>query len=385
MLDIAKLPEDLWRQCGNLAQSSRVVASELGLYGADHMVLAYGPVAQRNQFQSLLYSQREEFNVSLLPIHDLGLCDKIPWPGQVLCHFHWIHDRTREASTQAEADEAVVFWEQLLRRIKQNGHKIIWTVHNVMPHESVWFEQDKIIHQMLADAADSLHVMASDSALLTKPYYTLDESKVFVVQHPTYVGAQPDEVTRTEARDRLLIEPDEFVFLSFGAIMEYKGYGRLMAAYDEVRRISQQKLRLIIAGLPSDSDVVERINAWGKDRPDVLLDMTPVPNTRLQTYFRASDLAVCPYLRTMNSGAAMMAVTFDLPVLGPRSGGFRDIEAMGCGVTFENTNVAALADAMRQAAEGAGPSSNDIARGKDRLAPATISRQFFEQVKNVAS
>lgn len=385
MLNIVKTPEGLWQECARLAKQPGVIASELHAEPNDHFVLAYGPVAQRNQFQALLYSAQDQFNVSIVPIHDLGLCGEIPWPGKVICHFHWIHDKTKNAKTEAEADEAVVYWENLLRRIKENGHKIVWTVHNVMPHETVWVEQDKKIHQMMADAADALHVMASDSATLTAPYYTLDERKMFVVPHPTYEGAQPDEISRAEARTQLQIGEEEFVFLSFGAIMEYKGYDRLMAAYDQLRGKTAKKTRLIIAGLPSDKALVEQIAAWGAGKPDVILDMTPVPHDKLQVYFRSADISVCPYRRTMNSGAAMMAVTFDLPVLGPNSGGFLDIETSGCGITFDNASDDALYEKMLSLVSSRLMSTAELVKAKQELLPLAVSDSFFSNIKQVVN
>lgn len=385
MLNIVKTPEGLWQECARLAKQPNVIDSELHAEANDHFVLAYGPVAQRNQFQALLYSAQDQFNVSVVPIHDLGLCGEIPWPGKVICHFHWIHDKTKNAKTEAEADEAVVYWGNLLRRIKENGHKIVWTVHNVLPHETVWVEQDKKIHQMMADAADGLHVMASDSAALTAPYYTVDERKMFVVPHPTYEGAQPDEISRAEARTQLQVSQEEYVFLSFGAIMEYKGYDRLMAAYDQLRGKTAKKTRMIIAGLPSDKALVAQITAWGEGKPDVILDMTPVPHEKLQVYFRSADIAVCPYRRTMNSGAAMMAVTFDLPVLGPNSGGFLDIEASGCGVTFDNTSDAALYEKMRFLADNRIIWLEELAKAKQGLVPSAVSTSFFNHINRVVT
>lgn len=384
MLDIVKTPEGLWQEFAKLAKTPSVIASELHAEQNDHFVLAYGPVAQRNPFQALLYSAQDQFNVSIVPIHDLGLCGEIPWPGKVICHFHWIHDKTKHAKTEAEADDAVIYWENLLRGIKENGHKILWTVHNVMPHETVWVEQDKKIHQMMANAADALHVMASDSATLTAPYYTLDERKMFMVPHPTYDGAQPDEISRVEARTQLQISEEEFVFLSFGAIMEYKGYDRLMAAYDRLCANTTKKVRLIIAGLPSDKRLVQQITAWGVKKTDVILDMTSVPNHKLQVYFRSADVAVCPYHRTLNSGAAMMAVTFNLPVIGPKTGGFQDLWNKGCTLGYEINSTQELFDAMKKAqTTGVLEQKNNIKKHRPELSPNNVSHYFFKYLKNV--
>ena len=45
----------------------------------------------------------------------------------------------------------------------------------------------------------------------------------------------------------------------------------------------------------------------------------------LQKYFRASDLAVFPYKDILNSGSAMMALSFDVPVLVPGIGSMPEL------------------------------------------------------------
>jgi glycosyltransferase involved in cell wall biosynthesis len=385
MRDVIDCPEKLWRACANISASLKVTSIQVHVDPNDHFVLAYGPVAKRNQFQTLLYSARDKFNVAMLPVNKLDLCGEIPWPCKLVVHFHWLHGKTSKADTVDEADQAVVYWSRLIRRIKENGHKIVWTVHNAMPHETVWVEQDCQIHQMMADAADALHIMASDSVRLTEKYYRLDERKIFVVPHPTYEGAQPDETSREDARRQLQIDEKEFVFLSFGAIMEYKGYHRLMSAFDQLRGRTARKTRLIIAGLPSHKPLVEKIADWGEDKPDVLLDMTAVPHEKLQLYFRLADFAVCPYYRTMNSGAAMMAISFDLPVLGPNCGSFLDLEKSGCGITFDNTNDAALVEKMRFLIDHKVIAAEKLVKAKQILRPSVVSELFFNEIRRVVT
>ena len=381
MLNVIDQPELLWQECSRIARDPKVISSELFNREDDHFVLVYGPVAQRNPFQSLLYSAKDKFNVSLLPIHDLALVGDIPWPSKVICHLHWIHGRTGQAKNEAEADASVIYWSNIIKRIKVNGYKLVWTVHNVMPHESVWFEHDREIHQMMADAADALHIMASDSVKLTQQHYTLSQNKVFVVPHSTYEGAQRDDITRALARSELGIAEEEFVFISFGAILEYKGYHELMSAYDKLCDELEKKTRLIIAGLPSDKQLVEKITSWAKGKPEVILALTAVPSDKLQLYFRSADVAVCPYRRTMNSGAAMMALTFQIPVIAPNVGGFADLvkEKCVCGYSFGDSIE--LLNTMRESVIGdILPSHEHLILKCNELSPAKISELFFSNL-----
>jgi beta-1,4-mannosyltransferase len=384
MINIIDSPEKLWQECSQLSKTPSIIFSELYDENNSHFVLAYGPVAQRNQYQELLYSAKNKFNVSILPIRDFQLFGEIPWPGKVICHFHWIHGVTSQAKSVSQAEASVLFWEKLLNQIKKNGHKIVWTVHNVLPHDSIWPEYDIKIHQMMSDAADGLHVMAKDSVEQTKPYYKLHENKLFLVPHSTYQGAQIDEISPEAARKQLEFDQDDFVFLSFGAIMEYKGFDYLMAAYDKVRNNSLKKTRLIIAGLPTDKSLVSLILAWGEGKPDVTLDLTPVANDKLQVYFRSANIAVCPYRRTMNSGAAMMAMTFDLPVIGPNIGGFADLINDGCAYGYKINDQKALISVMETVlSNGVDLKKQNIKLRQSFLSPQKISTEFFNKIYNL--
>lgn len=379
MLNIVTSPETLWQECSQLLKKKSLIASELQGKPYEHVVFSYGPVAQRNQFQALLYSAHNQFNISMLPIHDLGLFAHIPWPSEVLCHFHWLHGKTSQAKSEAEADASVDYWESLLRGIKANGNKIMWTIHNVLPHETIWIEQAKRIRQILADEADILHIMASDSVKLVDPYFTLDDRKLILVPHPSYDGAQPNDISQSDARAKLKIREEETVLLTFGAIMEYKGYDLLMDAYDKLRIGATRSLRLIIAGLPSDKNLVQQIIDWGKDKTDVILNMNSVPQDELQIYFQAANIAVCPYRQSLNSGAAMLAFTFNLPVIAPNNGGFADLSKAGCSLTYDPLDPEGLYHILQRAIQkGVQDNKENIMKVRHQYSPEIISKYFFE-------
>jgi glycosyltransferase involved in cell wall biosynthesis len=235
----------------------------------------------------------------------------------------------------------------------------------------------------MADAADALHCMARETPNLTASCYFLDETKMFLLPHPTYEGCQPDEISRAQARTLLNIDEKEFVFLSFGAIMEYKGYERLTAAYDLLVKMGKRNTRLVIAGFPSDKLLVQKLMVWGADRPDVILKLELVPNNDIQIYFRSADTAVFPYRRTLNSGAAMMAITFDLPVLGPNTGCFLDIETMGCGTTFDKDSEISLFAKMYKAIDQQVCTKIVLADAKKLCSPFTVSSSFFESINKL--
>lgn len=372
--------ESLWIECERLASDVALQSSLIDpAASTPQVVLAYAPVARRNQYQAMLYSQARCHGFHLLPLARMELLGRLPWAGPVVCHFHWLQAATAQAADDAAADQAVAQFEALLGQIRRDGHRIVWTVHNVMPHESRWPDHDRQIHQLMADAADVVHVMTAQSLTLCAPHYRWDAAKELLVQHPSYAGAHADWLTRPQARAQWRIPEDDFVVLSFGAVMAYKGHGALMTAFDAAQRqLPQRRLRLIVAGAPADEDVAASLRRWAMDRPNVTLELRTIGSDEIQYFFRAADVAVCPYERTLNSGAALMAASFGLPVIGPRVGGFVDNVGEQAGLLYEPGTETGLTAALVSAAgSDLGPRCKAALQLAHSLSPAQVSDAFF--------
>lgn len=376
--------EALWVACHRLQQDPRWVA---GLLQDEDpatrpMLLAYGPVARRNQFQAMLYARAAEHAFGVLPLQHLELFERIPSVTPVLCHLHWVHELTARAADRAAADAGVAQWRRLLGQLKAQGHRIAWTVHNVLPHESHWPEHDIEVHRMVAEAADIVHVMTHASRELCAPYYAWPAARELYVPHPSYEGAQTDWIDRPQARATLGIAPDEFVFLSFGAVLPYKGHARVMRVFDQLAAGAGRPVRWLVAGQASHAGLLRELRTWAATRPNVTLDIRPVPNEDLQEHFRAADVALCPYERTLNSGAALMAASFGVPIIGPRTGGFVDNLGEDCALLFDPGSDEALLTVMRDAL--AQPLAAKAAAGRElsrRLAAGEVSRRFFTALR----
>ena len=105
--------------------------------------------------------------------------------------------------------------------------------------------------------------------------------------------------------------PDELVYLVLGAIQPYKGILELLDAWDALPEDGVPR-RLVIAGAPSGEASVETVLERATLHPSVLLFDERIESDRMQIFLRAADVAVLPYLRTLNSGAQLLALTFGI-------------------------------------------------------------------------
>ena len=63
---------------------------------------------------------------------------------------------------------------------------------------------------------------------------------------------------------------------------------------------------------------------------------------------RACDACVLPYRQVTTSGAAILALSFGVPVVAPRMGCFVDLIGNDRGVLFDPDHPAALAEALQR-------------------------------------
>jgi hypothetical protein len=109
-------------------------------------------------------------------------------------------------------------------------------------------------------------------------------------------------MARDEARQWLGIPADAHVYLQFGMIRGYKGLGTLLDAWQEV-----------------------------------------------QVYLAAADCMVLTHARGLNSGVAVLGMTFGNLVVGPRLGCMEWVLGQGCNRLYAPSDMEALVAAMEEA------------------------------------
>jgi glycosyltransferase involved in cell wall biosynthesis len=228
------------------------------------------------------------------------------------------------------------------------GGRLVWTVHNIIPHGAEFEREEAALSSDIVDRCAAVHVMSASTPRLVAEWFAIPAAKVLEVPHPSYAGAYEDVVSREQARHELGIAPDEIVHVVVGAIKPYKGLNELLDAWDAMAADDVPR-RLVIAGGPTDepgvSDVLERAAI----HPTVLIHARKIPGAEMQNFLRAADVAVLPYLRSLNSGALMLALTFGLPVVVPAGGGLAEVVDERTARTFEPGDANSLVAALRAA------------------------------------
>ena len=169
------------------------------------------------------------------------------------------------------------------------------------------------------------YISLSESALAAAidRFPTLRSKPGAVVPIGHYRGIYPNDMTVAEARAHLGI-PDSCRVIAFvGQIRPYKGVAGLIQRF---REVPDRDIRLVVAGRPNSAELDRSLRSAAGDDDRIILRLGFVPNDEIQLYMRSADLVALPFLEILNSASAMLALSFDRPVLVPARGSMAEVQ-----------------------------------------------------------
>ena len=241
-----------------------------------------------------------------------------------ILNIHWTTPILQYANGPFRAAIELDRFSAALHKFRTAGGRLVWTLHNVLPHEArhVWAETQ--LAQLLADRADAIHALSEITARQASEVLRLDPRRVVVIEHSSYVGEYPHWVSREAARSQLGLSATDKVLVALGGIRPYKGLGRLLDVFHELAE-EDPSLYLLVAGKPAATQETAGLERRCEQSSRVISEFSHLPDDQLQVWFGAADLAVLPYSRILNSGVFWLAQTFGLPIVGPRTGALLDL------------------------------------------------------------
>lgn len=233
-----------------------------------------------------------------------------------------------------------------LARLRRRGVRIVWTVHNLWDHKRRSPVLEAIVNVLLARIAHALIVHCRSAVELVVRGYRLgprSRRKVRAIPHGTFLGCYPDVIDRDAARRSLNLGPDSIVITFLGRIRAYKGVDHLLRSF---RRVSDPRLRLIIAGRPSSDADPELLRSLADEDPRVKLVLEFVPDREVQLYLNAADAIVLSYRDVLTSGSAVLAMSFGRAVIAPAVGCVPDLLGDSGGILYDPEDPGGLQKAL---------------------------------------
>ena len=238
----------------------------------------------------------------------------VHWPEQ-LVRTHRARDLILDAATHLV----------LIAVARRRGAALIWTAHNLQPHER---EHPRLMGAFLAVFAFLVDLVipltAGSRAPLTARYRGLRRTPFVVVPHGHYRDVYPPAHDQEGSRRRLGLEPSRRTLLTLGAVRPYKNVAQLVRAFVDRQAPDAQ---LAIVGRVSAEGLRDEIEAARRGDERIHLHLSAVSAEDVSSWHAAADIVVLPYdtASSLNSGAALLALSLDRPVVMPDGPSAREL------------------------------------------------------------
>lgn len=290
-----------------------------------------------NPYLALLYSNLDKYNFSYVNSGYFGQ-EWLRKNSRTIdyIHFHWIASSYENSQGKNSFLRLAVFLGKLwFARIL--GYRIIWTVHNLYPHNrprgwKSWLFRLLYIHSVNIVFVN-FHNAKSDIA---KIFWR--RSNVFVIPHGNYRLVYPNIPSQDEARKKLQLASNEFIYFLFGGISPYKGPHTAIKAFSKFEAVHA---RLVVKGQCLLPQYAEKLNAMAESesRIDLQLGHDDVSDPEVCLWMSAIDCVVAPYEDIYTSGMIYLAATFGKPVIAPRLGVCAELEKEGFIYLYDPSHV----------------------------------------------
>lgn len=220
-----------------------------------------------------------------------------------------------------------------IRRIVAKGGRIIYVVHNRVPHDTV--SKSNLLYSLelrrsLCKTARSVVVLCDETKSVLEDQLRTDgyasiAPKIRKIPIPTYTGFYPDSAK--DWRAEFGIAPDSFLFVFSGFVRPYKGIELIL----DVARYFKDKgyhADFLITGRCNSAEYRETIRSLAAGLDNVHLSLEFVKNEELSSLLGSADAVLLPLdtKSSLNSSSCYLAFSFGKTVVCPLNGTLKEFD-----------------------------------------------------------
>lgn len=244
-----------------------------------------------------------------------------PWD---IFHIHW-PESLLETSSRAHAWLSARKFLALMDLCRWKGTRIVWTAHDLEPHEYVFPAIERQFWAATMRRLDGVIALSKTGLTAVRERFPgLARVPSFVVPHGHFRDAYPRGIDRQAARQALGIAPDVPVVAYFGQIRPYKNVPHLIRVFREAA--SPESVLLVCGRINKRVRCGDDVREAAAGDPRVRLELRFVADEEVQYVMGAADLVVCPFTDILHSGSAILGLSFDRPVLLPDIGAMSELQ-----------------------------------------------------------
>tara|TARA_R110002124_G_scaffold261859_2_gene427832 strand:+ start:3746 stop:4762 length:1017 start_codon:yes stop_codon:yes gene_type:complete len=234
---------------------------------------------------------------------------------KVLLHYHWLEFQDLKSMMGMP-------WKLLcILLFKLFGGTLVWTVHNLEPHDQKWLPAHLKMHRWMGKKSDAVHIHCSSSADLVSKKFAVNKVKLYTYPHPLFPAKEIQKSESIEFINRKFksdIKYETPVLLFFGNISEYKRIENILDIIED----EKFNVQVLIAGpiKKGQKTLLNRLKVRSKEQDYITLIPDFISDQETPYLFGASDLCFFNYKKILTSGAVAMALSYKKSIIAPDIG-----------------------------------------------------------------
>lgn len=213
-----------------------------------------------------------------------------------ILHVHW-PERLYRAGGRLKTIMKRALFTLLVLRIILLRTRVIWTVHDKLPHEK----------------------LTRIESFLNSAFRRCVKSKIYLQNDPDFNGERDFIIKHGNYRQEAAIieSGDEIQKTSVVCIGFLRPSKNVESLFNHFPTITEYHLR--ISGQPISTSYGESLHLLAEARPDITLNTHRLTTDQLKDAYSDSFCSIIPYKNTYNSGAALFSLSIPRPVIATES------------------------------------------------------------------
>jgi len=260
-----------------------------------------------------------------------------------ILHLHWIHPYFDHIVW----DKKWTFYLKLfyysldLVLLRLRGIKIIWTVHNLISHETSNFKNELICRKTLSLLCNKMIAHSHSAKKIISSTYNINPKKITVIPHGNYCNFYHlNSSNMIKAKSQYKIIESDIVVLFIGSVRKYKGIDNLISSF---KKTKNPHIKLIVAGKPLEQKDEEWLVKAASSHTNIILDLRFIPDNEIAAIISLANVVIIPFVKTLSSGSVILAMSFKKALILPISAKVLDLPGKNGAIYYNDNNLNELA------------------------------------------
>ncbi len=264
-------------------------------------------------YKDLIFSKSKISIQSISALSHFKLIFAPLFDRSVILHYHWIEFQDWKSSI------GVIYKLICIAFFTALGGRLVWTVHNLYPHNKKWISLHKKLYKWMSSKADKVLVHNRSAAKLVSKEYDLHINKIQTYPHPVFPTKFIEKKKAINSINKLFgiqLDLTKPLIGCFGAISAYKRLPELIAL---VSRVPTNK-QMLIAGYVKKGmqDLHTELSKSAASEEWLNYHNGFISESTMPFLMSAFDICVFNYDEILTSGGIEMALAYNKKTVAPK-------------------------------------------------------------------